>query len=383
MNTPDAYITPSVLRWARKTCNYGTAQAAEELDCDGITEKAIIQWENGDTLPSFKQLEKLAKLYGRPTAVFFLLEPPKERGIERFLSSLPEREAKSLPPKLMLLIRKAVARKINLSELNDGTPPSSFEKLLGIKANTNTDVVELAKEFRKLLGISFDMQKSWGDAAVALEVWRKKLDNFGFWVLLQPFGKELARYNGFLIPDDKFPIVILNASKKSKTQISALFHEIGHFLLKKGGITYGESDKRELAGSYKNYELFCNSFADEMLAPKSDLNFSARPSFNEIKHFSLLYQAPHKTIRRQFRQKSPDQNNRITKAKRTTAEIMARYGIPQDIISQRNLLGKRYIELAFKRYRENQITEDELAEYLDIQSDSLQMLEQSLHLGED
>lgn len=77
-----AYITPSVLRWARESMGYAIDDVANHLNKKKETVEA---WEQDETkiFPTYNQLRKLAQFYKRPIAVFYFPKPPQEDPEER------------------------------------------------------------------------------------------------------------------------------------------------------------------------------------------------------------------------------------------------------------------------------------------------------------
>jgi len=72
-----ALVTPSVLRWARKRAGYSVGQVANRL---GVDAGQVRAWEIGDAVhPTVSQAERLADLYKRPLAFFYLSCPPGDR----------------------------------------------------------------------------------------------------------------------------------------------------------------------------------------------------------------------------------------------------------------------------------------------------------------
>jgi transcriptional regulator with XRE-family HTH domain len=77
-----AEINPALISWARDTAGFTVAEAAKKL---GIEEERLVGWEQpaADDGPSIPQLRKLAALFKRPLAVFYLSEPPKNFTVKR------------------------------------------------------------------------------------------------------------------------------------------------------------------------------------------------------------------------------------------------------------------------------------------------------------
>ncbi len=65
-----ANVKPEILEWARTSALVPIEDAVLRL------KMPVDQWEKGDGKPSIAELRKLADLYKRPLAVFFLSEVP-------------------------------------------------------------------------------------------------------------------------------------------------------------------------------------------------------------------------------------------------------------------------------------------------------------------
>ena len=83
-----ALINPALVTWARETAGFELAEAAKRLDID---EARLAAWEDptSDDAPSVPQLRKLAALFKRPLAVFYLREAPPQFEVMRDLRRLP------------------------------------------------------------------------------------------------------------------------------------------------------------------------------------------------------------------------------------------------------------------------------------------------------
>ena len=110
-------INPSILKWARESCNYTVQDTAASFKKDV---SIIDEWESGERAPTYVQLEKLANKYKRPIAIFFFPEPPKETNIAEKLA-LRSSDIERLTPHIHILFRQASARQLSLMELNLGT----------------------------------------------------------------------------------------------------------------------------------------------------------------------------------------------------------------------------------------------------------------------
>src|SRR5262245_8202156 len=103
-------INPALLKWARETAGYSRQQAADKLKVDTARFAA---WEDpaNDDSPSIPQLRKLAALFKRPLAAFYLEEAPPRFEVMRDLRRLPGTGARSYSPAVQLEIRVANERR--------------------------------------------------------------------------------------------------------------------------------------------------------------------------------------------------------------------------------------------------------------------------------
>lgn len=82
----EALITPALLVWARETAGFDIPTAAKKI---GVQPDRLAGWEQGQRRPSIPQLRKLANVYKRPIAVFYLPEPPAAEAVIRDFRRLP------------------------------------------------------------------------------------------------------------------------------------------------------------------------------------------------------------------------------------------------------------------------------------------------------
>ena len=230
---------------------------------------------------------------------------------------------------------------------------------------------------------------------VALKNWRNKLDNFGLWIFKKSFqrkpdlsDKEMEEYDGFYLPDDHFPVIYINNNKSKSRQIFTLFHELGHFLLSKGGLCFRSNLEQELKGKFQKEEIFCNAFAGEFLVPDDDLTLSQMPSDSEIKNYATKYKVSREVILRKckdkqlidwygYNQKKEDWESEYNVTQKNKPTRGGNY-----YLNQKVYLGNRYLKLAFSQYYQQKISESQLADYLGVKVNSLSQLEVAMYQGE-
>ncbi len=379
-------VTPKVLKWARKTSGYEIKDIIGKLSQKRITTETIIAWEAGKDAPTYPQLRKLSKFYSRPIALFFLPEPPKEdeeTSIKAQFRSLPSSYIDRLAPALRHLIREALVKRINLKEIYNNSIPKDIQsfkaKLKDISINNPK---KLAEKIREILGITIEQQFSWRNSDEALKNWRHKLETLGIWVFKAPFKDE--DYSGFYLNDDDFPIIYLNNGEVKERQIFSLFHELGHFLLGKGGIDFRSDIQAHLSAKYRKEEVFCNVFAGAFLVPDSCLSrlYSSRSIINDnsISEVAKKCHVSKAVIWRRYfdnglvaRQKYEnflrEDQTRGSSPKRIKTDGGNYYG------TQKSYLGHKYLHLVFNEYYQQRINQEQLADYLQVKIKSIPTLE--------
>lgn len=263
MTSPEFPVTSQVLRWAREKSGFSIEEVAAKLaSVGGITAETVGSWEEGYASPRLTALRKLAQLYKRPMAVFFLDEPPPEPVPPKNFRVLPSGEPKPLSPQTLLAVRTArrlqeIAREIteDLGREPDVRIP---------EAHLSGDPVALAADERKRLGASLEEQMSFADAGRALWYWRDLVESVGCFVFQFPFPTSDTRaFSEYL---DDGPIIVLSSKDEPVARVFSVFHEYAHLLLRLGGICpdFGVAYMKSFEGQV---EQFCNAFAASFLVP--------------------------------------------------------------------------------------------------------------------
>ncbi|MGA1826093.1 MAG: ImmA/IrrE family metallo-endopeptidase [bacterium] len=374
-------VNSNILRWARKTAGMQVADVAKKMKKDEAT---IISWESGDSTPTYVQLEKLAyKIYKRPLALFFFPEPPKEETPKHYFRTLPEYEIEMMSSQMLYLLRKARSMQINLADLNDKINPAKRNIIHELNFYPDTPVAKMVISVRKFLGINLSTQFTWKSIDEALGEWRHSLENHGVYIFKEAFKDEI--FSGFCLYDKQFPIIYINNSKPKTRQIFSIFHELAHLLLGTGGVDTRIQDYINLLrGDDKKIEVLCNQFAGEFLVP--DLDFSRRIANTKIDDSTIndladQYKVSREVILRKFYNKSLiDQNYYSIKIQQWSDE--GKKGLSGSggnyYATKCAYLGKSYLELAFRRYYQNRISIDELADYLEVKVNNISGIESIL-----
>ncbi|MGB9337190.1 MAG: XRE family transcriptional regulator [Candidatus Acidiferrales bacterium] len=257
MSRIEATPTPAVLVWARKTAGMSAEVASQKAD---VKPEQLTAWEDGTARPSLAQLRKLAVVYRRPLAAFYLPEAPARfqvmNDFRRISSSTAALEDS---PKLAYEIRRAYDRRewtLELMKDIDESPP-----LFRATASMNDGEEEIATALRKAVGVSLAEQTSWGGDNEALKNWRILFERAGV-LTLQATDIQLKEARGFSISLRPLPTVVVNIKDAPRGRIFTLLHEAIHIMLNQGGIC----DLHDA-----DVEAFCNRVAGAALFPKGPL----------------------------------------------------------------------------------------------------------------
>jgi len=261
-------VTPALIAWARTRAGVSIADASKSF-------KKIQSWEDGESAPTYPQLEQLAEAYKVPIAVFFFPEPPSVPNIAQTFRTLPDTEFDQIPGRIRLLLRKAKALQLNLMDLTGGRNTTARLITRELSFPLDVNLRTMAEQVRAYLGVSLDAQRSWQDDETALENWREAAFDAGIYVFKDAFREE--EFSGFCLYDDVFPIIYVNNTSAKTRQIFTMFHELAHLLFHTSGIdTVHDEFISHLTGEAQRIEVLCNRFAAEFLLPEAELTAAIR-----------------------------------------------------------------------------------------------------------
>lgn len=259
---------PALITWARDTAGFGVADAAEKL---GISEDRLREWESTDSkeAPSIPQLRKIAALFKRPLAVFFLAEVPTRFAVMRDLRRLPGTGIRHFSPALQMEIRASSERRELAREL--ASELDEPRKPFRLSAKIDDDPEELGSNIRTTLGVTVDLQFKWKDAdgRAAFNAWRGRIEEYGVLVFqTTTFASEEA--SGFAIAADELPVIAVNRKDPLTRRTFSLLHEFTHLMIRISGVSELETNVSR-APEDQRIEVFCNEVAAAALMPRGSL----------------------------------------------------------------------------------------------------------------
>ncbi len=376
-------VNPEILRWARESAGLTLEGVVSKINRKRVTIEVIQSWEEGTDYPNYKQLERLAyDIYKRPLAIFFFPEPPAESTPDHSFRTLPEQEIENLPPRIRYLLRKAKALQLNISELYEDINPSEQKIINDIRIQIDTPVTDIASQVREYLSVDLNQQFSFQDSEQAFKIWRENLEGKGVFIFKDAFKED--SYSGFCLYDQVFPVIYVNNSKPFTRQTFTLFHELAHLLFQTGGVdTNLDRYINYLSNDERRIEILCNEFAGEFLVPTNDfLNRSAGIDVDEesLLQFANTYKVSKEVVLRKFFDIGQINQHTYEAFVHTWARRPEPTRSPGGnyYLNMGVYLGEKYIDRAFRRYHQNYIGIEQLADYLGVKVRSIPGMEARL-----
>lgn len=371
-------ITPEVVTWARERLGY-TLDALTEKRKDF---KKVAEWESGESRPTYRQLELLAKQLSLPVAIFFFPEPPDVPNIDETFHTLSAAQFAEVPPRIRKLLHKARAFQLGLAELNDGRNPARKIVTRDLRFSVDDSVTFMAQQVRDYLGVSLGDQFKWPDVHIALKTWRKTFFDVGVTVFKDAFLDN--GYGGFSLYDEEFPIIYVNNANAGTRQVYTLFHELAHLLFRTSGLEKDIAFRRPFPTGKQHIEATCNRLAAAILVPDDTFSneiFGCTADTSLADTLARKFCVSRELIYRRFRDRGLVSDSQYEEAKKKWDSHLVKTGGGSGgnyFRTKIAYLGEEYITLAFKRFYQDRIDEEELADYLAIKPKHIDQLEDTL-----
>jgi len=388
-------INPALLTWARETAGFTPAEAAKRLKID---EGRLAAWEDpaDEDAPSIPQLRKVAALFKRPLAVFYLEEVPPRFAVMRDLRRLPGVGARSYSPAVQLEIRAANERRELALEL-----AADLEQEIPrftLSATMEEDPEAIGEGIRTALGVTTELQLHWRDneGRAAFNAWRSRLENLGVLVFQTTrFPSEEA--SGFAIAADMLPVIAVNRNDVLARRTFSLVHEFAHLMIRVSGVSELETEANRPPEDQR-IEVFCNSVAAAALIPRDVLlaealvvargqrstNWSDAEISDLARQFSVSREALlrrlltfSRTTDEFYRQKRAQYIAEFLagqkRKKEKTAETEMKRNMPQETVSN---FGRRLVNMLLDNYHQDRMTLSEVSGYLGLKVKHFPKLEE-------
>lgn len=255
-----AYITPKVFRWARESAKMPLDIAATKVN---VSVERLSDWEKGESHPTIRQAQNLAKAYKRPFALFFLPDIPNDF---QPLQDFRKKGSKELSTGSVFIVREIQQKQAWISELYQEDDEEELP-FIG-RFSLNDSPIEVAEDIVRTLGINpIEYQHS----NPILE-WIDRAESSGIFISRTSFIHSrlkiaLDEIQGFAIADSFAPFVFINSDDWNAPQLFTLVHELAHLWIAETGISNDIEPSLGDKTAYNPIELFCNEVAANALMP--------------------------------------------------------------------------------------------------------------------
>lgn len=259
-----ALVEPTLLEWARRSANLEPIAVARKV---GVPEGRVEEWERGEERPTLVQLRKVATLYRRPLAVFYLAEPPQDYETLRDFRRLDPGESAEWSAALHAEYRRAHFQRdavLEIAELDDEVVATDWR--ISDLPTADIDLARVARERLKSVATSKPPRGS-STEHQHLGYWTSALENAGVLVLATQGGQVLEdEMRAFSLYFDEVPVIMLNGKDAPRGRLFSLLHEYVHLLLHTEGLCDVTTDQRAVSEN-RRLEARCNAVAADILMP--------------------------------------------------------------------------------------------------------------------
>lgn len=228
------------------------------------------QWISGQTRPTLRQLEALAKQTLTPLGFFFLKEPPEDRLPVPYFRTLGDHASHG--PDLLESVHTMEQRQAWLREFLVDQGQEALPFVGSVRRHESLAAV--ARRMREALDLDSGwavQEPSWTEAMRTL---REAMEDAGILVVVNGIvGNNTHRkldpeeFRGFVLVDDFAPVVFVNGADGKAAQMFTLTHELAH-------VFFGSSaafDLRDMSPADDPREQECNRVAAEFLVPEQEI----------------------------------------------------------------------------------------------------------------
>ena len=264
-----ALISPPVLRWARLRSHYDVDSLATKLT---VKSDKVMEWESGDSKPTFTQAQKLANTLHIPFGYLFLQTPPTDILPLPDLRTMDDRFLDGYSVDLKEVIYDVLRKQDWYRDYRKELEYPELKFMGKYKINTDTDVV--SDDITKSLKLTMDDRINARNWEEFFNLLIEKAEALGIWIMRS--GKvgnnthrilDVEEFRGFTIIDTLAPAIFINGADAKAAQIFTLVHELAHLWFGASGVS--NIDFRKTKESIQNsYEQKCNEISAEVLVPK-------------------------------------------------------------------------------------------------------------------
>ena len=289
----DVPVAPEIIKWARIRSGLGFEGLAKHFP-------KLEAWELGQSMPTYKELERFAKKTHTPLGNFFLPHAPSiDMNVPDF-RTMGDLEISNPSPDLLETIDACIARQEWFHDyaITNGVDPVEVAGSIDRFA----DIAATGQEIRSLLEFEVQDRSEFSNLDEVYRHLAERLDSLGVLVMKngivglnthRPLNPE--EFRGFALVDEYAPLIFVNGADAKSGHIFTLCHEFIHIAIGQSAITNEPPPEIALiSDSDQGIERWCNRAAGEVLVPAEDLKQEfddSRPIELEIHRLSRRYKA--------------------------------------------------------------------------------------------
>lgn len=257
-----ALINPTILTWSRERAGLSAEEVAKKLP---TKPDRVLEWEAGESKPTFRQAQHWANIAHVPFGFLFLKEPPTESlplpDLRTVGGVAPERPSLNLLDTVKDVLRKQDWYLEYLQD-QDGEPLPFVGRF-----TTQASIKDVVTDIRQTLRVDPEASHLNYDAYVRMLV--EAAETAGILVMRSGIALgnthrklDVGEFRGFAISNVLAPVVFINSADADTARLFTLMHELAHIWIGSSGVSDGGTPNG------RKEEIFCNAVAGEFLAPE-------------------------------------------------------------------------------------------------------------------
>lgn len=221
MPRPEIKINGDVLAWAMDEGGFSIGDLASKVPRS--THEVIQSWIEGNAYPSKGQLSAIGRALKRPSAIFFLTDPPRASAVPIALRTARGRRTRELDQNELRQVRRAKRMQniIRWVQTANSIDPGELPTL-----RVGNDPASSGRLLREWAGIVTAEQLRWSNPKQAIDSLRQAFADRGVVVLQLSLGKR--GFRGFSLPDEISPVIAVTTAENLQARMFTLFHELAH-----------------------------------------------------------------------------------------------------------------------------------------------------------
>lgn len=266
-----ALIKSDALNWAFERSGFDADAVAAKL---AVSEDKVNAWLSGQTSPTFRQAQRLAKLLSIPFGFLFLSHPPEDQVPLPEFRTVGSKRGK-LDNNTRDLLQDIQFKRDWFSEYLriEETDPVAFIGRFSWRDPAQLIAADMRQELQKFDERLFLRSQSHGKFLTGL---MSAAEQAGVWVMRSGIvgnntsrPLDVAAMRGFAISDSLLPIVFINGQDAPAAQIYTLAHELAHLWIGSSDLNAVDISEAN-PPTQKDTETACNKIAAEFLAPEDE-----------------------------------------------------------------------------------------------------------------